>query len=172
MGLEFDFVAEPIEKLEINGMISLGDWVWNNNVDTVEIFKDQVLVDTYDALYLKGVHVADAAQTSASIGVNYEILPGLKLGTDLMYFDRLFADFNLDTRTKPENEGLDAERIPAFFLMDMNMYYRFKIADLDASLSANMNNVLNTVYIADAVEGKGYYYGYGRTMSMGLKVRF
>lgn len=172
MGLELDWVASPMDNLELNGMVSLGDWIWANNVDTVNIFKDQVLVDQFDALYLEGLHVADAAQTSASIGANYEILPGLKLGADLVYFDKLYADFDVESRTNPNNEGVDAERIPGYALLDMNMYYRFMIGDLKSSLYANMNNVLNTIYIADAVEGRGYYFGYGRTISMGLKIRF
>ncbi|HPR32474.1 MAG TPA: TonB-dependent receptor [Prolixibacteraceae bacterium] len=172
MGIELDFVAEPIEKLTINGMVSLGDWIWNNNVDTVEIFKDQVLVDQYDALYIKGIHVADAAQTTAMIGLNYELLPGMKIGIDGYYFDRLYADFSLDTRTKPTDQAIDAERIPAYFLMDMNVYYSFKMGSYNASLNGNMHNVLNTLYIADATEGRGYYFGYGRTLSVGLKIRF
>jgi len=172
MGLELDFVAKPFRGLDINGMVSIGDWIWANNVDTVDIYKDQTLVYQYKGVYLKGIHVADAAQTSASIGINYELFPGFKIGTDLMYFDRLYAGFDIDTRVNPSNEGIDAERIPAYFLVDMNVFYNLKIGGLNASLIGNMNNVLNTIYIADAVEGKGYYFGYGRTASLGLKVRF
>lgn len=172
MGLEMDFVYEPIKKLSINGMVSVGDWIWANNIGTTYIYKDQVAVDSVAALYLKGIHVADAAQSTASIGANYEILPGLKVGIDLYYFDRLYAQFNLNSRIAPENEGVDAERIPSYSLMDMNFYYSFKIGDLDASLNGNMTNVLNTLYIADAYEGRGYYFGFGRTVSLGFKVRF
>jgi outer membrane receptor protein involved in Fe transport len=153
-------------------MVSLGDWIWSNNVDTVNIYKDQVLVDQYNALYLKGIHVADAAQTTASIGINYEVLPGLKVGTDFYYFDKLFADFDLESRVRPQNEGMDAERIPSYALMDMNMYYNFDFGSFKASLYGNINNVLNTIYIADAIEGRGYYFGYGRTISIGMKIRY
>ncbi len=171
-GVEFDFVYEPIEKLNINGMFSLGDWIWSNNVDTVNIYKDQVLVDQYNALYLKGIHVADAAQSTASVGINYEVLPGLKIGTDMYYYDRLFAAFDLDSRVRPQNEGVDAERIPSYALIDMNMYYNFDFGPFKASLYGNINNVFNTIYIADAIEGRGYYFGYGRTISIGMKIRY
>jgi len=171
-GIELDFVYEPTKRLSVNGMVSVGDWIWANNVDTIRIYKDQTLVYTYNALYLKGTHVADAAQTSASIGANYELFPGLKLGLDLFYFDRLYAGFDVESRTAVDNEDVDVERVPAYALVDMNMYYSFKIGDLNASLYSNMNNVFNTIYIADAVEGKGYFFGFGRTVSMGLKVRF
>ncbi|MDA3881708.1 MAG: hypothetical protein PF481_00315, partial [Bacteroidales bacterium] len=172
MGVELDYVYEPVDGLNINGMISIGDWIWNNNVDTLNIFKDQVLVDTYDALYLEGTHVADAAQTTASIGVNYKILPDLKVGADVYYFDRLYADFDVESRVNPQSEGIDAERIPAYALMDMNMYYNFDFGPFKASLYGNINNVLNTIYVADAVEGRGYYFGYGRTVSIGMKIRY
>ncbi|MBN1924704.1 MAG: TonB-dependent receptor [Prolixibacteraceae bacterium] len=172
MGIELDYVYEPIEGLNINGMVSIGDWIWANNVDTVEIYKDQLLVDTYDALYLKGIHVADAAQTTASVTINYEVFPGLKIGSDFTYFDRLYADFDLDSRVRPQNEGVDAERIPAYALVDLNMYYSFDFGPFKASVYGNMNNVLNTIYVADAIEGRGYYFGYGRTISLGLKIRY
>lgn len=171
-GVEMDFVYEPVQKLSINGMLSLGDWIWANNIGTTYIYKNQVVVDSVAALYLKDIHVADAAQSTASVGVNYEVLPDLKIGVDLFYFSRLYAQFSLNSRIAPENEGVDAERIPDYSLMDMNFYYKFKIGSLDASLHGNMHNVLNTLYIADAYEGRGYYFGFGRTMSLGLKVRF
>ena len=31
-GVEFDFVAKPLRGLEINGMVSIGDWNWQNDV--------------------------------------------------------------------------------------------------------------------------------------------
>ncbi|MDE7129877.1 MAG: TonB-dependent receptor, partial [Alistipes sp.] len=31
MGIELDFVAQPTKWLDINGMLSLGDWQWNSN---------------------------------------------------------------------------------------------------------------------------------------------
>ena len=172
MGFEMDFIYEPTNKLSVDGMLSLGDWIWNNNIGTTYIYKNQVVVDSVAALYLKGIHVADAAQSTASLGVNYEILPDFKVGVDVFYFSRLYAQFSLNSRIAPENEGVDAERIPDYSLMDMNFYYRFKMGGLDASLHGNMHNVLNTLYIADAYEGRGYYFGFGRTMSLGLTIRF
>lgn len=172
MGLEMDFVYQPIKALNINGMISLGDWIWNNNVDTVKIYKDQVMVGKYDALYIKGIHVADAAQSSASVGISYDIFKGLKVGTELLYFDRIYSDFDLDTRDRPSNENTDAERLPSYFLMDVNMVYYFSLGGFDATIFGNINNALNSMYIADGVEGEGYYFGFGRTMSLGLKIKF
>ncbi|MFB6341577.1 carboxypeptidase-like regulatory domain-containing protein [Saccharicrinis sp. FJH62] len=171
-GIELDFNAKPTEKVEINGMISVGDWIWANNVDSVKIFKDQTLVYTIPKMYLNGIHVADAAQTTAALGVNVEVLSGLKVGVDMNYAARLFANFNLNARTMPEDEGVDVEKVPAYMLFDLNAFYDFKIGNLNASLHGNMNNALNTTYIADAYEGQGYYFGFGRTFSFGLKVRF
>ncbi len=172
MGLEFDGIYKPTDKIDITAMVSLGDWIWANNVDTVEVFDGQNLVGRVNKMYLKGVHVADAAQTTAALGFNFELLPGLKVGIDMNYYDRLYADFEINSRTTPEGEGIDAERIPAYMLFDANLYYKFKLGDLDASLYSNMHNIMNTIYIADATEGNGYYFGYGRTWSVGMKVRF
>lgn len=171
-GIEFNFVATPFAKLNIAGMVSLGDWIWANNVDSAKVFKDQTLVEVIDALYLKDVHVADAAQTTAALGFNYEVLSGLRFGIDMNYYDRLYADFDVDSRTSPDDAGVDVEQVPDYFMMDANMFYNFEIGSFNASFYANMFNVLNTVCITDAEEGSGYYYSYGRTWTCGLKVRF
>ncbi len=171
-GIEFDCVAKPFDRVDITGMISVGDWTYANNVDTVRVFKDQTVVSTIPQMYLKGVHTADAAQTTAAIGISVEALPGFRVGLDGTYAARLYSNFNINTRTMPENEGEDVEKVPAYMLFDLNAHYDFKMKDLDATFYGNMNNIFNTIYIADAYEGKGYYFGFGRTVSVGLKVKF
>ena len=69
--------------------------------------------------------------------------------------------------------------MPDYGLLDVNAKFRFKIGDLDASLVGNVNNILDTEYIADALDGADHgassalvYYGFGRTWSLSLKVNF
>jgi outer membrane receptor protein involved in Fe transport len=69
--------------------------------------------------------------------------------------------------------------MPAYGLFDLGLNHGFNIGQFDASLSARMNNVLNTEYISDARDGAGsiaqtagVYYGAGRTFSLGIKLNF
>jgi len=64
-------------------------------------------------------------------------------------------------------------------VVDVNARYNFRIGDLNASLFANVNNLLDTEYIADATDGASFnydtatvYYGFGRTWSLSFRLRF
>ena len=57
--------------------------------------------------------------------------------------------------------------------------YRFKIGTFDATFVGNINNVLDSEYISDATDGTDHtwktarvFYGFGRTYSATLKVKF
>ena len=90
MGVEMDFVAQPIKKLQVTGFVSIGDWRWLDDIKDVGIFdEDQNQVGTID-LYVKDIRVGDAAQTTMALGIDYELLKGLKFGADYNYYDNLF----------------------------------------------------------------------------------
>ncbi|MCB2197080.1 MAG: TonB-dependent receptor [Bacteroidetes bacterium] len=180
MGVELDFVAKPISKLEISGFVSLGDWRWLNDIEDVGVFdENQNQVGTVD-LYVKDIKVGDAAQTTAALGLDYELLKGLKFGADWNYYDNIYADFDILGRgTKEGDTNPDSWELPAYNLVDLNLRYNFEVSDLDASLYLNVNNLLDTEYISDANDGGDHswqtatvYYGWGRSWSVGLKIRF
>ena len=180
MGVEADFVAQPIEKLQISGFISVGDWRWLDDIEDVGVFdENQVQVETID-LYVKDVRVGDAAQMTAAIGVDYGLLKGMKIGIDYNYYDNLFADFDILGRgTQEGDKNPDSWEMPAYSLLDMNLRYNFKVSDMNATVFGNVNNLLDTEYISDATDGGTHdyttarvYYGWGRSWSIGLKIRF
>ncbi len=186
-GVELDFVMKPFDKLDIRGMASVGDWKWDHNVEAYTYDKDGQAVDKNGnvveplsdahnkiSLLIANVHVSDAAQTSASLGFNYELLKGLKFGLDANYFARLFAYANVTTL-----KGNDTWQVPDYYTIDANLVYYFKFANLNSTLYFNVDNVLDGEYIADANNGANsdwqtstVYYGFGRTWSLGLKINF
>lgn len=180
MGVELDFVAKPISKLEVSGFVSLGDWRWLNDIEDVGVFdENQNQVGTVD-LYVKDIKVGDAAQTTAALGLDYELLKGLKFGADWNYYDNIYADFDILGRGSKEGDtNPDSWELPAYNLVDVNLRYNFEVSDLNASLYLNVNNLLDTEYISDANDGGDHswqtatvYYGWGRSWSVGLKIRF
>lgn len=181
MGLELDFVLKPVNKLDINGMVSLGDWRWMNDLIDVQFFDDNNNLITTQSVYIADVHVGDAAQTTAALGASYELLHGVKFGFNYNYYDNLFANFNPEDRTSEPADGVnpDAWKVPAYNLMDLYAVYRFTILDFDASLVGNINNLFDTEYISDAYDGATndwdsaeVYYGWGRSWSVTLRVNF
>ncbi|MFH1001450.1 MAG: hypothetical protein V1783_11510, partial [Bacteroidota bacterium] len=70
-------------------------------------------------------------------------------------------------------------QIPDATTFDFNANYRFKIGDFDATLVGNIQNLLDTEYITDATDGANHdwltspvFYGFGRTFSASLKIKF
>ena len=180
-GIELDLTAKPIDRLRINGMVSLGDWRWMNNIVDARFFDDQNNLVATASVYIEDVHVGDAAQTTAALGADYELLRGLKLGFNYNYYDNLYADFDPEDRTAEPADGInmDAWKVPAYNLVDIYANYRFEIGNYDAALIGNINNLLDAEYISDAVDGPNHdwrtsevYYGWGRSWSVSLRVNF
>lgn len=179
-GIELDGTWNPVKTLFVRGMFSWGDWIWQDDVNFTLFDDNQNLLGRYNA-YIGGVHVGNSAQMTAALGVDYEILPKLKLGVDLNYYGKNYADFDPTLRTSAPviGENPEAWKMPDAVLVDLSATYRFKIGSLNATLYGKVNNLLNTVYVADALDGSEFnaatalvYYGFGTTWSTGLKVNF
>ncbi len=191
-GVEFDFVAKPMKDLEITGMASLGDWTWQKNStgyvydlqgQAVNVATGQTVAlmsadHTKVNVNLQGIRVGNSAQTTAALGFNYQILTGFRLGLDGNYFGRNYANFKISQNIGTNNFE-QPWRIPDAVTVDFNTNYRFKMGTYDAILTGNIFNLLNQEYIADAADGSDHtwktaqvMYGFGRTWSMNLKVKF
>lgn len=188
-GIELDFRYRPnaLENLEVRGMVSVGDWRWKNDVTGVEIYDETGTLEETVDVFIKDLKVGNSAQTSMAIGANYEVLPGLRIRGDWNYFDNLYADFDPNDRLVVRDEtgeidesarGEQAWEAPAYGLFDAGFTYNFKFGEFDAVFNANINNLLDTTYIADARDSDGtaagadVWYGFGRTYSFGLKINF
>ncbi|WP_400076201.1 TonB-dependent receptor [Winogradskyella sp. R77965] len=176
-GVEVDFVYRATDKLNITGMASLGDWRWEDDVTDVQILnEEQEVVDTVN-LFIADTPVGDAAQTTLALGFDYRFTAGTRLSLDYNYFDRLYADFN------PSDRGVanapDPWEVPAYGVFDTAFSHSFPFGNFEATLIGRMNNIFNTHYIADALDGPGsnaetalVYYGFGRTFSVGATLKF
>ena len=159
-------------------MISVGNWTWQKDVAAAVYDQNQVFVDSV-FIYSGGIHVGDAAQTTAALSIDAEVLPKLTLGLDVNYYDNLYSYFDITTRVNDYDKGVDAWKMPTYTLADMSAKYKFKIGNLNTTLYGKVNNILDTEYIADATDGVNHdyatspvFYGFGRTWTIGLKIRF
>ena len=190
-GVEFDFTSKPFKDLEINGMISLGDWTWDSNatgylytqtgqpsdamgLPTELLGPNHTKID----VNLKGIHVGNSAQTTAAIGANYQILKGFRIGLDGNYFGRNYSSFKINSGIGA-NTNLQPWMIPDAVTFDFMANYRFSIGNYDASLVGNIDNLFDAEYISDAYDGSDHdaksaqvFYGFGRTWSVSLKIKF
>ena len=177
-GVEAELTYKPSKKIKVRGMVSIGDWTWQKGVAAAVYDQNQVFVDSV-FIYSGGIHVGNAAQTTAALGIDAEVLPKLRLGIDVNYYDNLYSYFDITTRVNESDIGVDAWKMPSYTLADFNVNYKFKIAGLNAAIYGKINNILDTEYIADATDGTEHdyatspvYYGFGRTWTVALKIRF
>jgi outer membrane cobalamin receptor len=175
-GIEIDFTYKPNEKLNFYGMLSLGDWQWDSNLENVPVFDEEQNEVGNVSLFIEGLKVSDAAQTTAAVGMNWEIMDKTFFTVDYNYFADLYADFDPNDRGV---SGPQAWKVPDYSTVDASIRYGFKIGDLDTVITGRMNNVFNTQYIADADDKAGsvaetalVWYGYGRTFNVSAKINF
>ena len=196
-GVELDFVSKPLKDLEITGMVSFGNWKWLNDVSGYAYNQQGQPVDkdggvvAMDSpnhavveMQIGGIHVGNSAQTTAALGAKYELLKGFRIGLDANYFGRNYANFSTTSAgTLTANKTVipfgQPWEIPDAYTCDFNMSYRFKIGTFDATFIGNMQNVFDAVYITDATDGSNHdwktspvFYGFGRTISGTLKIKF
>ncbi|MCL6293727.1 TonB-dependent receptor [Jejuia spongiicola] len=176
-GIEIDFVYRASEKISFTGMASLGDWRWDSDVTNVSILdEEQNIVDTVN-LFIKDLHVSDAAQTAFALGANYKLSSDTRLVVDYNYYADIYADY--DPSDRGTQGAPDAWKMPDYGLFDLALNHNFKFGPFDATLTGRMNNVFDTEYISDAQDGAGstddtalVWFGYGRTFSVGAKLNF
>lgn len=170
-GIEFDFSYILIPNLTITGMLSLGDWTWANDLQNVKIFDDnRNAVDSVN-LFISGLKVGNAAQTTAAIGIDYEAFEGFKFGALLNYYDNNYKDYDPNDVSSPEAKSTAEVVVPEYFNLDVNANYKFKFGAFDAVVYGNVNNVLDAEYITDWTNF-GIYPGTGRQWTLGLRVNF
>jgi iron complex outermembrane recepter protein len=159
-GIEFDFIYKILPNLDFQGLISLGNWVWDKKIDSLQMYivntTTPANVISFDAT---GIHVGDAAQTQLGTSIRYEPIKGLYIENGVTFFDRYYADFNPEQCTDPQGNPVDSWRIPAYALLDMHAGYRFKMKTfekLSFALKLNLLNVLDKMYVSDAKNNDSY----------------
>lgn len=181
MGLEIEGQIKPFEVLQIRLMGSLGDWRWQNDVNAV--LTNELNQETHPVqLAIKDLHVGDAAQTTASIGIKTKILKKIYAIVDFSYYAHLYANFNPETRLIGPNGETDRSQpyqLPDFGLFDLHIGYDFNIHKYQFALKGSLMNALDKKYISEGIDGKNHsesdlscFYGFGRNFSLSLQMKF
>ncbi|HKM93996.1 MAG TPA: TonB-dependent receptor [Prolixibacteraceae bacterium] len=191
MGLEFDFIYKVLYNLELQGLISLGDWTWDKAIQGLQFYNYDNNRPTHQIDFdATGIHVGDAAQTQLSVAIRYEPIKNIYINARLTYFDRYYADFSPESTTDKDGNPVDSWKLPSYSLLNLHAGYNFRIKPIDKiffSWRVNVLNVLNTKYISDAVNNDSYselpyqnfdaksatvFFGAPRNISTSLQIRF
>ena len=203
MGLELEVKARPAKWVEISAMLSLGDWKWDSDSVVGYIYDKHGLPLTLDGkqtdehaadhghatINMKGINVGGSAQTTANLGVTFKPFKGFRIGAEYTLYDRNYAYYSLsggDLKLDKTMNLLEPWRIPTAGQLDMRASYHFQIGGLNATLSGNINNVLNQLYIEKAwnpstvseritevnADNVYFYFAKGTTYNIRLKINF
>jgi len=177
-GIEIDAVAKAAKWLDLTGSFSVGDWQWENNVSTDIFDEDNNLVRTAD-LFIKDLKVGNAPQTQFALGADAQATKNLKFDATYRGFADFYSDFDPTDRDDSAFEGIQAVQLPNYGLFDLGASYRVPVSSgMDIDFRANINNVFNELYVADARDVVGGtladlrgWFGFGRTWNTAMKRR-
>ena len=152
--------------MELSGMLSLGDWKWSNNATGYAYNAQGRALTTagkettpgsadhaWASIKLDGVKVGGSAQTTASLGANFQISKDLRVGADWVYYGNNYAYYSFNGNNLSlgkEVSVLAPWEMPSTSTFDVNASYRFKLGGLDAILIGNVTNLFNNQYISKA----------------------
>ena len=173
-GVEFDFTYKYSDKLNFTGMLSLGDWKWDNDLEDVPVFdENQNEVDTI-SLPIDGLRVSDAAQTTAALGMLYKFWDKTSITLDYNYFADLYARIDVLNYANASTRPTDSWEAPNYSTMDASLRHGFNLGEFDTTLTLRVNNLFDTEYVADAIDASDplVFFGFGRTFSLSAKIKF
>ena len=183
-GVEIEADWRPNVSSRVRGMLSIGDWRYTKNFNA-ELFDDSQRSIGSATLFTKDAKVGDAAQFVAYLGYERRIGSKLNIDLDYRFVDGLYADYSITDSdfTDPSNKG--ALQLPSYGLVDFGATYYM---GGKMSMRLNINNLFNTVYIAESnsnihagsgsetwngIDTRNYvWFGFGTTWNMSLRYRF
>lgn len=183
-GVEFDGVYEISPFVELEGMLSLGNYEYGSDV-TADVFDNQRVKVGTTTLFLDGVKVGDAAQTTSRLNLKVSPSDLFKFNLSIFSASNLFANFNPEDF---DSEGDMAMKLPAYELFDFGTSYNLSIAGKKVYLRLNVNNIFDTHYLAESStnyltnpgdptylgvnSNNRVFPGWGRTWNLGFTYRF
>lgn len=171
MGLEFEFKTRPAKWVEINAMLSLGDWRWKGEEVTGYIYDEhgnavtsngtvttpgcteEGMEHAWAKVNLEDIHVGGQAQTTANLGVTFKPFKGFRIGGEYTLYDRNYSYYSFSGSNLTVGKTVnivEPYRCPVGGSMDLRASYSFEIGSLRATLAGNVTNVLNQHYIEKA----------------------
>jgi hypothetical protein len=176
-GIELDFIYKILKNLDVEGLISLGDWKTISGKKVYVTNEDGVIQDSVD-FSAKNVHVGDAAQYQYAGSIRYEPIKGLYVKARYTYFTKNYANFD-PISLVDKNKDRESWRIPSYGLLDFYAGYDIKVWKLKLGFTLGVMNVLDTKYITDAQNGADFgaqtalvYMGMGRRINASLRIGF
>lgn len=173
-GVEFDFEYRPTgDRWRLRGYGSIGNWKFDGDSPFTLTNDQTATIIENGEIPLTGTKVGNAPQTSFGFGGFIKLLDNLTIDADYNIYTSLygFVDPEDVVQASLVGETYQAERLPAYDLVDAGLTYKFNLGENRFTFRGNVKNVFNTPYI-NQLNAFGYYLGVGRTWNASLSYKF
>lgn len=156
-GVELDLKIKPLRKLEVNGMLSIGDWRWSDNaIATVRNNNTLLITQNQQTIYIKDLPIGNAAQTVYAVTSRYQLPFYAYVGAGWNYFDRIYLDYSPAYRLDPGNTQV--LQLQPYYTFDLFAGKSFRLRKLGHTirLTFNVNNLLDQQFIVEGNENPGF----------------
>ena len=183
-GFEFDGEYEISPFVSVQAMLSLGNYEYGSDV-TADVFDNQRVKKGTKTLFLDGVKVGDAAQTTSRLNLKVSPTDLFKFNVSMFSAKELYANFNPEDF---DTDGDSAMQLPSYELFDFGASYNLSVAGEKVYVRLNVNNFFDTHYISESstndrvVSGEPTFLGintnnrafpgWGRSWNLGFTYRF
>lgn len=175
-GLELEFNTKFTKKLDLGGIVSLGNWKWKGDINATVYSEIDPTQQVTVKSYVDGVHVGDAPQTQVGLQGRYQVTKNLWVGGTYVHNSRFYANFDPASKTTPEKK-IDSWKMPNYGQLDGRVGYDLKVKKQSVTLLVQGFNLTNELFWADAQDNGSAamaygFPGFGRNFNFSVKVRF
>ena len=156
------------DMLDVMFVASFGNWKFDgdamgNYQETEYNSEGQAggYTTTEYAYALDGLYVGDMPQTAYVLGVTLKPVKGLMVQAIHKTYDKNYSDWSPGARefdgTNDDADRAQVYEAPGYSKLDLHMSYKLpKVKGLDMTLNGHIFNVLDEVFVQDAVDNSRY----------------
>ncbi|MCZ4317656.1 carboxypeptidase-like regulatory domain-containing protein [Aequorivita viscosa] len=172
-GFEFEGKYRLSSAFMMRAFGSIGNWKYDGETPYQTREDDTNVLLESGTVNLTGTKIGNAPQTSFGFGFKYNIVGGLSIDADYNIYDDLYGFVDAEDVVDAAQAGVvyQAERLPAYSVLDAGITYKFDFGGNDFTFRANVYNATNEMYLGQK-DSFGYYYGNGRTWNASLRYDF
>ena len=167
-GVEIETNYMVNDMLDLMFVASFGNWKFDGDAEGTyqenEYNSEGQVVGfstTEYAYALDGLYVGDMPQTAYVLGVTLKPVKGLMVQAIHKTYDKNYSDWSPGAREYDgTNDDADRSQVweaPGYSKLDLHMSYKLpKVKGLDMTLNGHIFNVLDEVFVQDAVDNSRY----------------
>ena len=176
-GLEFEISIDVNQNTKIGGILSLGDFSWQNNITARLFNENNVAVDTVN-VYAAGLNIGGTAQQQVGIFMDFAILKTYYIKAEYLFFNNVFADFDPTNRNTP-NDFTQPYKFPSYGVTNVYLDFPFTVNNYNGNLQINAYNLTNEKYIVLGEDGENHdletfrgFWSFNRNFTFSLILHF